>query len=228
MLPSTSRSNDVQSLAAVESSAQKGLTGLGYDPTPDPSEDGDSDESLLWQYRQGAAAAFDSLYQRHEAALYRYILRMVHQAHLANDLFQEVWLALIRAPEAALEGKQFAPWLYTVARYRVIDHMRLSKNQVHEFIDADVSEDDTEAHDAAGHSLSMDLADVLHNSRMAEALMQCVQSLPALQREAFVLQAEGHLGLEEIAASTQSPIETVKSRLRYARNSIRKQMEGWR
>ncbi len=59
----------------------------------------------------------------------------------------------------------------------------------------------------------------------AAALIQAVESLPAEQREAFLLQVEGDLGVEEIAAITQSSFETTKSRLRYARTKLRALLE---
>jgi RNA polymerase sigma factor (sigma-70 family) len=192
-----------------------------------------SDEALLALYRHGEMQAFNTLYERHQGALYRYILGMIQRDHLAKDLFQEVWVAVIRVPQAGLEGKPFAPWLYTVARNRVIDHLRLAKNVVVAEPDQDFSADDGTAEGSCddtveANALQYDLADVLHNQRMGEALLKCVQSLPDLQREAFILQADSDMRIEEIAEMTQSPVETIKSRLRYARNTIRKQMEGWR
>jgi RNA polymerase sigma factor (sigma-70 family) len=192
-----------------------------------------SDEALLALYQDGQMAAFNTLYQRHEGALYRYILNMIQRSQVAGDLFQEVWLAVIRMPQGALESKPFAPWLYTVARHRVIDHLRLAKNIVLAEVDHDLDsrassglDADEDISDDAGQAF--DLADVLHNQRMGEALMKCVQDLPELQREAFILQADTDMRLEDIAALTQSPVETIKSRLRYARNTLRKQMEAWR
>ncbi len=182
-------------------------------------------------------SAFNRLYQRHEGALHRYILGMVQRSHLASDLFQDVWLTVIRVPRASLEGKPFAPWLYTVARNRVIDHLRLAKNVVMADHDqaslvgdhASQGDHDASPEDALQQDgLHYDLADVLHNQRMGEALMKCVQELPDLQREAFILQADTDMRIEDIAEIVQSPVETIKSRLRYARNTIRKQMEDWR
>jgi RNA polymerase sigma factor (sigma-70 family) len=192
-----------------------------------------SDEALLALYREGEMEAFNQLYQRHEGALYRYVLRMVQHRHIAGDLFQDVWMALIRAPQHSLEGKPFAPWLYTVTRHRVIDYLRLDKNRVVAEPEQDLLIDSHEEDALSRGALAQvaphyDLADLLHNQRMGEALMKCVQELPSVQREAFVLQAETDLSIEDIAELTQTPIETVKSRLRYARNTIRKQMEAWR
>jgi RNA polymerase sigma factor (sigma-70 family) len=192
-----------------------------------------SDEALLALYRHGEMQAFNTLYERHQGALYRYILGMIQRDHLAKDLFQEVWVAVIRVPQVGLEGKPFAPWLYTVARNRVIDHLRLAKNVVVAEPDQDFMTDDSTSEGASddaveSNALHYDLADVLHNQRMGEALLKCVQGLPVLQREAFILQADSDMRIEEIAEMTQSPVETIRSRLRYARNTIRKQMEGWR
>jgi RNA polymerase sigma-70 factor (ECF subfamily) len=61
----------------------------------------------------------------------------------------------------------------------------------------------------------------------ARAFVEAVEALPAVQREAFLLQAEGGLSLEEIAAVTQAGNETVKSRLRYAMSKLRAAMEDW-
>lgn len=192
-----------------------------------------SDEALLALYRNGEMKAFNTLYQRHQGPLYRYILGMIQREHLAKDLFQEVWVAVIRMPQAALVGKTFAPWLYTVARNRVIDHLRLSKNVVVADPEQEFIAEDGTAEGARGTAVDLnaghyDLADVLHRQRLGEAFLKCVQGLPDLQREAFILQADSDLRIEEIAEMTQSPVETIKSRLRYARNTIRKQMEGWR
>jgi RNA polymerase sigma factor (sigma-70 family) len=189
------------------------------------------DEALLQSYVQGDMDAFNALYRRHEGALYRYILGMVQRSQVASDLFQEVWLAVIRA-QSSLDGKPFAPWLYTVARHRVIDHLRLAKNVVladTERVDPEASADEMAGDEGQGEgALHYDLADVIHNQRMGEALMKCVQDLPETQREAFILQTDTDMRIEDIAEMTQSPVETIKSRLRYARNTLRKQMEGWR
>lgn len=187
-----------------------------------------TDETLLARYREGSTDAFNALYQRHEGALYRYILRMVQQAHLANDLFQEVWMSLIKSSEAFTQDRPFAPWLYTVARNRVIDHLRLPKNGVLASADPEQVAAGSEDDEGELTLAAPDPAEHLHQRRMAEAFVSCVDALPAVQREAFVLQAESGLSIEEIAGMTHSQVETVRSRLRYARNALRKQMEAWR
>ena len=62
----------------------------------------------------------------------------------------------------------------------------------------------------------------------AQAFVDAVEALPPVQREAFLMQAEGGLSLEEIASITQAGHETVKSRLRYAMTKLRAAMEEWK
>ena len=68
----------------------------------------------------------------------------------------------------------------------------------------------------------------LQAGRLAQALSSAVEALPPLQREAFVLFSFDELSLQEIAALTQVPLETAKTRLRYARDALRARLDAWR
>ena len=183
---------------------------------------------MLRRYRRGDLQAFNQLYQRHEGPLYRYILRMVQAHQVAADLFQDVWLQVVRPDRPQHDPERFAPWLYTVARHRVLDHLKLLKNQVWDMPEEISDQEHPTSVQAADPPPLSDVADLVHRRRMAEAMLAAVQALPVLQREAFVLQAETGLRIEDIAQMTHCPVETVRSRLRYARNSLRRQLEPWR
>ena len=192
-----------------------------------------SDEILWQQFCTGQGSAFQILYQRHESALLRYLIRLLHRPEIAHEVFQETWLAIIKMSENEATGNEvtennhpmnFAASLYTVARHKAIDHLRALKNQVWEAKD-EVAEmrfgEDTEPQD-------FDLSDALLTKQLGEAILVCIAALPILQREAFVLQHETGLTLLEIAHMTDAPVETVKSRLRYARNALQQNLEAWR
>ena len=83
-----------------------------------------ADESLMERYRDGDAGAFDVLYHRHKGGLYRYLLRLVKNQSLADELFQEVWSNLIRSRERYQPSAKFSTFLYQIAHHRVIDHIR--------------------------------------------------------------------------------------------------------
>jgi RNA polymerase sigma factor (sigma-70 family) len=74
----------------------------------------------------GDAAAFDALYARHKGGVYRYLLRQCRQGGVADELFQDVWMNLIRARASYAPTAKFTTWLYRMAHNRLVDHYRAS------------------------------------------------------------------------------------------------------
>lgn len=179
------------------------------------------DEDLMLAYAAGDAAAFDTLYARHKGGVYRYLLRQCRQGGVADELFQDVWMNLIRARASYTPTAKFNTWLYRLAHNRLIDYYRAS-GQV-----SLVSADD-DAHADAVASLPARPGDGpeqrAENHQLGARLRNAVAMLPSVQREAFLLQQEGGLSLAEIAKMTGAGIETVKSRLRYATNKLRDEL----
>jgi RNA polymerase sigma factor, sigma-70 family len=83
-----------------------------------------SDEQLMLAYATGDARAFDTLYARHKGGIYRYLLRQCRDAGIAEQLFQDVWMNLIRVRASYQPSAKFTTWLYTLAHNRLIDHHR--------------------------------------------------------------------------------------------------------
>lgn len=179
--------------------------------SPSFADDRASDESLMLRYAAGEAAAFEPLYRRHKDALWRYFLRQGCDEATAGELFQEVWASLIRARAGYQPSARFATWLYKLAQNRLIDHWRVQRPQ--DGIDAD-DERLTEAEHRTPAARAS-------QAEQAERLRRAITALPVDQRQAFLLQAEAGLTLEEIAAQQGVGRETVKSRLRYALAKLR-------
>jgi RNA polymerase sigma-70 factor (ECF subfamily) len=182
-----------------------------------------SDEALMLAYRDGDAGAFDALYARHRGGVYRYLLRQCRNAGLAEELFQDVWMNLIRARASYTVQAKFATWLYRIAHNRLMDHFRRHDG-------AAVSLDDEFASpiDEPEAPRSTDPAAGAEARAQAAQLLVLLEALPAEQREAFVLQQEGGMSVEEIAKATGVNRETAKSRLRYAQAKLRQGMQAWR
>jgi RNA polymerase sigma factor (sigma-70 family) len=187
-----------------------------------------SDEELLAAYAAGDARAFAELYDRHERAIYRFFLRQGAATSLADDLLQETWLAVVRNAASFEPRAKFTTWLYTVARSKMIDHWRSRDDAVSvAYFGGDA------ANEPDGPVLDIPAGDAHRPDHQAiaraqaRAFVAAVEALPPAQREAFLLQAEGGLSLEEIAAITGAAHETVKSRLRYAMSKLRAAMEAW-
>lgn len=178
-------------------------------------------------YASGAAAAFDLLYARHKGPVYRYLLRHCGQAGIAEELFQDVWTSVIRARAGYVPTAKFTTWLYTLAHHRIIDHWR-AHGQVG-FVSIDDDGADGRERVASMPASRNDEPETRAGSNaIGRRLLQALAQLPAVQRDAFLLQQESGMSLAEIAALTGAGEETVKSRLRYATARLRAAMEDLR
>ncbi|OHC44753.1 MAG: RNA polymerase subunit sigma [Pseudomonadales bacterium RIFCSPLOWO2_02_FULL_63_210] len=175
----------------------------------------EEDAALLRRYRLGDAEAFALLYQRHRLGLFRFLCGLCGDPTLAEEVFQDTWMSLIRSQSLQREAVLFKTWLYQIARNRLIDHWRKSGRQQgrHEAFDEQL-------HDRPCSETNPEQQ--LSLSRDQERLQAALADLPPEQREVFLLRAHGDLELHEIAELTRTPAETVKSRLRYALQKLRR------
>jgi RNA polymerase sigma factor (sigma-70 family) len=176
---------------------------------------GPADEELMRSYGGGDAGAFEALYRRHRGSLYRFLLRQVGEAGTAEELFQDVWMRVIDSRGRYEARAKFTSWLYAIAHNRVMDFYRASGRA--KFLAQEESEEALEMLPAA--DIPADA--FIDRKRAAERLLAALAELPEVQREAFLLQQEGDLSVEEIGAATGVSRETAKSRLRYAVAKLR-------
>lgn len=174
-------------------------------------------------YRDGDAGAFDALYGRHRGGVYRYFLRQCSDAAIAEELFQDVWMNLIRARAAYTVQAKFTTYLYRLAHNRLVDHYRRHRPLV-----VSSGGDDCDALEGIADEREPPAHDALDLKQQATRLKALIAELPEAQREAFLLQQEGGLTVEEIASATGVTRETAKSRLRYAFAKLRQGMTPWR
>jgi RNA polymerase sigma factor (sigma-70 family) len=182
------------------------------------------DETLMLAFVAGDAQAFETLYDRHALPVWRFVQRSVQNPALADDLVQDVWFKLLQHAPGYQPTARFRTWLFTLAHHRMVDHWRTHK--AHASLDAETEE---------GAALADTLATAsgfgperrLDSREQAQALLDALAALPASQREAFLLQAEAGMSVAEIAQATGVPLETARSRLRYARAQLRTALESF-
>lgn len=187
-------------------------------PATQTSTEEITDEALMQAFARGNMNAFEQLYDRHETGVWRFVFRSVQNNEVTDDLVQELWFSVTRSAASYEPTAKFKTWLFTMARNRVIDHVRTRKN--HASIDAENEEGESMFSDLAAESRLGPMRQV-SSREQAKALLDAIEQLPADQREAFLLQAEGDMSVEEIAATIGVTFETAKSRLRYARNKLK-------
>ena len=183
-----------------------------------------SDETLMLRYRDGDADAFAMLYERQKGPLYRYFFRHCGVASVAEELFQDVWLNLIRGRERYTVQAKFSTYLYRLAHNRLVDYYRRQSLVVA-----------ASWNDGAGPAIE---ETPLPSGEEPEAqtyvraqvtrLLELLGALPEVQREAFLLREEAGMSVEEIAEATGVERETAKSRLRYALRRLRQGLMGER
>jgi len=171
----------------------------------------DEDAQLMLAYARGEMRSFETLYSRHRAALYRYLVRQARDTEIANDLFQEVWSRVIVNRARYEPRAKFRTFLFTLAHNCFIDHCRRQKSRPQGLgiEDADAA-DMLTADDASRPDLELERNESSRRYRAALA------TLPPEQRDVYLLHEESDLSLEEIAHVTGVGAETAKSRLRYA------------
>jgi RNA polymerase sigma-70 factor (ECF subfamily) len=174
-----------------------------------------SDCDLLRRLRSGDEEAFSILYRRHVDPLHRYALRMSGSAATAEDVTQEVFMALIHQPDGydAARGP-LRPYLYGVTRHCVL--RRLEREQRYVSIDEGHEAGDGRAEAAADHDPMARLSQQEIVARVHRALL----ALAPHHREAVVLCELEGLSYAEAAALLGCAVGTVRSRLHRARGLL--------
>ncbi|NKB36745.1 MAG: RNA polymerase sigma factor [Gammaproteobacteria bacterium] len=181
-----------------------------------------ADEDLMLAYRNGDAVSFDRLYSRHKGAVYRYILRHCRNEAIAEELFQEVWMNLIKARERYVVKAKFTTWLYQIAQNKLIDHYRRQKPGAGSGLKTDEFEPD----DLTARVDEQPEQQTQTGKQMAH-LFHLLDQLPEEQKQAFLLREEAGMSLDEIAEAMEVNAETAKSRLRYAINKLKQGLTAY-
>jgi RNA polymerase sigma factor (sigma-70 family) len=171
-----------------------------------------TDELLVVRCRLGEREAFAELVRAWHDPVWNYVRRMLGPSR-ADDVAQEVWVAVVRGLPRLKEASRFAPWLFTIARRAVADRLR------EEYARPEIPMEEERA--------SADPADALVDRA---DLLAGLSELPVREREVLVLFYLQDLSLEDCAQVCAVPVGTVKSRLSRARRMLRAQLteKGYR
>ncbi|GFI14507.1 ECF RNA polymerase sigma factor SigM [Muribaculaceae bacterium] len=178
-----------------------------------------TDEQLVAAYASGDNEAFDALLLRHKNRLFTYIVQMVRDRDLADDIFQETFvkaITTIRQGRYSDFGK-FSAWITRIARNLAIDSFRAEKSE------ATVSTDDTNFDVLNRRELSEEtVEDAMIDLQIEHDVRRLVDELPEPQREVLMMRFYKNLSFKEIAEITGVSINTALGRMRYAILNMRR------
>ncbi len=182
-----------------------------------------TDEELLAAYQQGDVGAFELLLRRHRAPLFTFLLRMLGDRERAEDLAQETFLRIVKGAQAWERRARFQTWLFTIARNLCVDQSRRDRFRRADSLDAQGPDDEPAMVDSVP-GREIDPARGAESSRLRPVLARALAALPAEQREVFLLREQAGVPFKEIAELTGVNENTVKSRMRYALEGLRKSL----
>lgn len=180
-------------------------------------------------YRDGDAASFERLFARHRRTLFTYLLHYSGSRTLAEDLFQDVFLRVIRTRESYRPEGSFRSWLFTIARNATTDDRRRAalretegaEDAMHEGTDGHEAEARREREWVTRGSATDPLA-LTQARELRERSESALLRLPPEQRVVFLLRQRAGLDFQSIARATGCELATVKSRMRYALAGLRR------
>ena len=171
-----------------------------------------SDPELLLAAQQGSSDALAALYQRHSPLVYRFTLRLSRDTATAEEITQEVFLALLRqADRYDSQRANLSTWLCGIARRQLWRHLERNER----FVPIDSPDSDAEPFDPP--SPDDDPAQHLTRAEAIAAVRQGLDELPLLFKEVIVLCELEELTYQQVSLILAIPIGTVRSRLHRAR-----------
>ncbi|HVU27791.1 MAG TPA: RNA polymerase sigma factor [Verrucomicrobiae bacterium] len=175
----------------------------------------ESEQLPVQSARDGNPAAWDALFRRYQLPLYAYVFELVHNEQQALDLVQETFVAAVKHIGGLRDDEKFGSWLFGIAHQKVVQFWR--KRGSKELLFDEIPETPDEFDNAPDDLL------IRHEQEME--FMNLLNQLPPPQRSVLLLHFVEDFSLEEIARVTETQIGTVKSRLHYAKKSLRKLLE---
>ena len=167
------------------------------------------------QARDGEPAAWDALFRRYQLPLYVYVFELVHNEQSSLDIVQEIFIAAARHIGGLREDDKFGSWLFGIAHQKVIQIWR--KHSGKEVLLDEIPESPDEFETGPD--------DLLIRREQETEFMNLLNQLPPPQRAVLLLHFIEDFSLGEIARITETQLGTVKSRIHYAKKSLRKLLE---
>jgi len=177
-----------------------------------------SDQKLIGRYIAGHESALEQLIRRHKNRIFAYILMIVKEKELAEDLFQDTFIKVIntiRLGQYKEEGK-FIQWVMRIAHNLIIDYFRKAKR-----IPVIENRDEYDIFDKVRLPVES-VEEMMITEQIHKDVKRLIEYLPKEQKEVLVMRHYGDMSFKDIAEVTNVSINTALGRMRYALINLRK------
>ncbi len=168
-----------------------------------------NDAELIREYKSGNDKAFETLLSRYKLSLFNYILKMVGNKDVAEDVFQDVWIQIIKIFSKYKEQNKFSAFLFKIAHFKSIDYLRKNKRNLQK---------EEKPLPYSRNNMEKDI----EKKELVYLLNNAVMNLPAKQKEIFLLRQHTELNFREISKMLNCPLNTVLARMHNAILNLRK------
>jgi RNA polymerase sigma factor (sigma-70 family) len=178
-----------------------------------------SDQELISRYLSGGHSSLEQLINRHQNRVFAYILMVVKDKHLADDIFQDTFIKVVNTLRSGTykeEGK-FIQWVMRIAHNLIIDHFRKAKR-------IPVVENKNDDYDIFSSIRLTDdsIEDRMIMEQIHEDVRKLIEYLPSEQKEVLMMRHYSGMSFKDIAEQTDVSINTALGRMRYALINLRK------
>ena len=179
-----------------------------------------TNEQLALSYVNGNNQAFDLLLSRNQSKLFSYILFVVHDQDLANDIFQETFVKVITKLQERkyVDSGKFSAWIMRIAHNVIMDWYR--DNRAQNIVEA--TEDNDLSNINSNNCLDYNIEDRYINEQVLRDVKKMMNLLPPTQREIVFMRFYQEMSFKEIAETTGVSINTALGRMRYAILNLRR------
>jgi RNA polymerase sigma-70 factor (ECF subfamily) len=185
------------------------LTSTAARPTQAAAVDETSDNALMQRIAKGDQRAMQVLFARHNVRVYRFILRIVSNATVAEDLTSDVFLDVWRQADRFEARSQVSTWLLAIARFKALSSLRSRANEQYDEDFVANIEDPSDDPEAS-----------MQKNDKAAMLRKCLEQLSPAHREIIDLVYYHEKSVAEVSTIVGVPENTVKTRMFYARKRL--------